>query len=236
MRILSLILICLLCLNACPAYCEQSAGTAELIYSSFAGGGPEYSAEVADGDILSCAVRYDYGGQENRVLSGAHYEAIFTFTALRAGETAVTVRWRSPILDPGEAYYTAVVDEHLNITLKKEPAMKVRIYDKVYTAALEDNETARAFAALLPMELSMTELNGNEKYHYLMSSLPSSPERVGHIEAGDIMLFGGGCVVIFYESFDTPYSYTRIGKIRSVGDLAEQLGDGEADVCFEPAD
>ena len=30
------------------------------------------------------------------------------------------------------------------------------------------DRTARAFAALLPMELHMTELNGNEKYHYLM--------------------------------------------------------------------
>ena len=114
--------------------------------------------------------------------------------------------------------------------------MRVRIYDKVYTAALEDNETARACAALLPMELSMKELNGNEKYHYLMSGLPSAPERVGHIDAGDIMLFGDDCVVVFYESFDTPYSYTRIGKIRSVGDLAEQLGDGEANVIFEPAE
>ena len=97
----------------------------------------------------------------------------------------------------------------------------------------EDNDTARAFAALLPMELRMTELNGNEKYHYLMSPLPSAPERVGHIEAGDIMLFGDDCVVVFYQSFDTPYSYTRIGKINNMKGLADALGDGDADVGFE---
>ena len=112
-------------------------------------------------------------------------------------------------------------------------AMTLRIGDQAFSAILEDNETARAFAALLPMELAMTELNGNEKYHYLMSGLPSAPARVGRVEAGDIMLFGDACVVVFYESFDTPYSYTRIGKIKDAQGLAERLGKGDANVYFE---
>ena len=235
-HILCLLLICALLLSACPAYCGQPAETTVLIYSSFAGGGPEYSVAIADESVLSCTVRYDFGGQENQILDGAHYEVIFTFTALRAGETAVTVRWESPILDCGESYFTAIVDENLNITLNKEPSMKVRVYEKAFTAALEDNETARAFAALLPMDFDMAELNGNEKYYYLDASLPSSPEPVGHIEAGDIMLYGSDCVVIFYKSFDTPYSYTRIGKIRNTEGLAEQMGDDVAWVCFERED
>ena len=112
-------------------------------------------------------------------------------------------------------------------------AMTLRIGDQAFSAILEDNETARAFAALLPMELAMTELNGNEKYHYLMSGLPSAPARVGRVEAGGIMLFGDACVVVFYESFDTPYSYTRIGKIKDAQGLAERLGKGDANVYFE---
>ena len=114
----------------------------------------------------------------------------------------------------------------------EERVMTIRIGERGFSATLADNDTARAFAALLPMELSMTELNGNEKYHYLMGPLPSAPERVGHIEAGDIMLFGDNCVVVFYQSFDTPYSYTRIGKIHDAEALAPVLGAGDVGVRF----
>ena len=118
------------------------------------------------------------------------------------------------------------------VTTEEERSMKVWIGGTAFDAALAENDTARAFAALLPMELHMTELNGNEKYHYLMSGLPNAPERVGHIEAGDILLFGDSCVVVFYQSFDTPYSYTRIGRIGNADGLAELLGPGDADVTF----
>ena len=122
------------------------------------------------------------------------------------------------------------------ITTEEEQknAMTIRIGEQEFIAALEDSDTGRAFAALLPMELHMTELNGNEKYHYLMGPLPAASQRVGHIEDGDIMLFGDDCVVVFYQSFDTPYSYTRIGKINDIEGLADALGDGDADVIFAP--
>lgn len=210
----------------------ESAKSFTLSYASFDGGGPIYRVSIADESVLVCETRYDYGGQDLELIDGASYDVYFTLTGLKQGETAVTVRWDSPILDSGEAYFTAAVDEKLNVTLEKEPAMNVQIYDRCFTARLEDNETARAFAALLPMELHMTELNGNEKYHYLMSGLPSSPQRVGHIEKGDIMLFGDDCVVIFYQSFDTPYSYTRIGRITNPESLERQLSGDWADVSF----
>lgn len=205
-----------------------------LSYSSFDGGGAAYRVSIADETVLACETRYDYGGQDPELIEGASYDVYFTLIGLKQGETAVTVRWDSPILDSGEAHFTATVDEKLNVKLEKEPAMNVQIYDRCFTAALEDNETARAFAALLPMTLHMTELNGNEKYHYLMSGLPASPQRVGRIEKGDIMLFGDDCVVLFYQSFDTPYSYTRIGKIADTEQLEQQLAGDWADVVFSP--
>ena len=33
------------------------------------------------------------------------------------------------------------------------------------------------------------------------------------------MLYGNNCLVIFYKSFDTSYSYTRIGHIENLEDL-----------------
>ena len=82
-----------------------------------------------------------------------------------------------------------------------------------FTATLEDNETTRELLKKLPLEVSMSELNGNEKYYYFDESFPTNSYRPGNISTGDIMLYGNDCLVIFYEEFDNPYSYTRIGKI-----------------------
>lgn len=63
------------------------------------------------------------------------------------------------------------------------------------------------------------ELNGNEKYIYMDSSLPINSSNPKHIEVGDIMLYGSNCLVIFYKSFDTNYSYTKIGHIDNLHNL-----------------
>ncbi len=110
----------------------------------------------------------------------------------------------------------------------------IDIHGTTFTAQLEDNATARAFLDLLPTTLTMDELNGNEKYHYLDSSLPSEPQRVGTIHAGDIMLYGSDCIVVFYQTFRTPYSYTRIGSITDPTQLAAALGSAAASVTFTP--
>lgn len=81
------------------------------------------------------------------------------------------------------------------------------------SVTLEDNETVKSFLNRLSLEFVAEELNGNEKYYYLDEDLPSNSQQVDRIEKGDIMLFGSDCLVIFYESFNTSYSYTRIGKI-----------------------
>jgi hypothetical protein len=104
---------------------------------------------------------------------------------------------------------------------------------KTFTATLADSETGRAFAQLLPLTLPMTELNGNEKYHYLDSSLPTDSYQPGTIQAGDLMLYGNNCVVLFYETFSSSYSYTRIGSIDNPAGLAAALGSGNVSVRFE---
>ena len=102
-----------------------------------------------------------------------------------------------------------------------------------FTATLADSETGEAFAALLPLTVTMNELNGNEKYHYLSSSLPTSAYQPGTIHVGDLMLYGNNCVVLFYETFNTSYSYTRIGAIDNPSSLTSSLGSGNVSVRFE---
>ena len=204
-----------------------------LSYSSFDGGGYCYSVQVADETIVSAGLRYDYGSQNHELEDGSPFDALITLTAVKPGETEVVIQWESPILPPGEAHYLAVIGDDLAIELKEEPYIRVSIYDVPFVAKLEDNETAAAFAALLPMRLDMDELNGNEIYHYLPEPLPSAPERVGHVNAGDIMLYGDSCVVIFYESFDTSYTYTPIGNIADAEGLAAEIAGEGAYVSFE---
>ena len=85
------------------------------------------------------------------------------------------------------------------------------------------------------MSWRSNELNGNEKYHYLSSSLPTAAYQPGTIHAGDLMLYGNNCVVLFYETFNTSYSYTRIGAIDNPSGLASALGSGNISVRFEKA-
>ena len=111
-------------------------------------------------------------------------------------------------------------------------AIKISIGDKTFTATLEDNPSARAFAETFPLEIEMNELNGNEKYFYLDKNLPSDSKRIGAIHSGDLMLFGSNCVVIFYKDFSTSYSYTRLGKIEDASELEKILGAGNVKVKF----
>ena len=95
----------------------------------------------------------------------------------------------------------------------------ININNKKLGIDLENNSTVSALVKMLPLNLSMSDLNSNEKYAYLDESLPTNTYSPKHIEAGDVMLFGDNCLVIFYESFDTSYSYSKIGHINNLPEL-----------------
>lgn len=123
----------------------------------------------------------------------------------------------------------------VNDTIKKEESesmnqttnIKAIINNNEYKVSLEENETVSKFLELLPQEFNMSELNGNEKYVNLDTTLPTNSYNPKHINAGDIMLYGNNCLVVFYKSFDTSYSYTKIGHIDNLKDL------GNKDIIIE---
>lgn len=119
------------------------------------------------------------------------------------------------------------------MTLMAQTPINIIVGSKTFTATLADSETGEAFAALLPLTVTMNELNGNEKYHYLNSSFPTAAYQPGTIHAGDLMLYGNNCIVLFYETFNTSYSYTRLGAIDNPSGLASALGSGNVSVRFE---
>lgn len=115
----------------------------------------------------------------------------------------------------------------------KTDSITLKIGNSSFLVVLEDNATARAFAALLPLTMTMNELNGNEKYYMLPDNLPTASSRPGRIENGDLMLYGSNCLVLFYDTFPTSYSYTRIGKVVEPNGLAAAVGNGRVTVTME---
>ena len=114
---------------------------------------------------------------------------------------------------------------------EREETLRITVKGSVLEAKLYKNETAQAFASLLPLTLEMSAMP-HEKYGYLPSRLPSSAKSVERIQAGDLMLWGNDCLVLFYESFSTSYSYTPVARIADCEGLAEVLGSGGAPIAF----
>ncbi|HEY9125186.1 MAG TPA: cyclophilin-like fold protein [Bacteroidales bacterium] len=121
----------------------------------------------------------------------------------------------------------------LSINAQESVKIKITVGANSFVATLFDNATAKAFMALLPMSITMNELNGNEKYYFLSNNLPSTSENPSTIQNGDLMLYGSNCIVLFYETFNTSYSYTKIGKIYNPTGLKTALGSQNPSVTFE---
>ena len=113
--------------------------------------------------------------------------------------------------------------------------MKIEIQagGETFRAVLSDSPSGRALAEQLPMTVTMRELNGNEKFYDLAEALPTDTKEIGSIHAGDLMLYGPDCLVLFYKDFKTTYSYTKLGRVTDVSGLEEALGSGDVQVTFQ---
>ena len=78
----------------------------------------------------------------------------------------------------------------------------------------------------------MNDLNGNEKHAELPKALPAKASRPGTIRNGDLMLYGSETLVVFYVTFDSAYSYTRLGRVDEPAGLAQALGPRAVRVVF----
>lgn len=113
-----------------------------------------------------------------------------------------------------------------------EANMWMTIGERRFSITLADNAAARAFAAQFPLTLDMAELNGNEMHADLLRALRTDAGRPGIIHAGDLMLYGSNTVVVFYETFRSSYSYTRLGHVDDPADMVRALGQRGSRVVF----
>ncbi len=106
--------------------------------------------------------------------------------------------------------------------------MEMRIGDTAVTVAWEENESVTALRELVaqrPLIIRMSTYGGFEQVGPIGLSLPRS-DRQTTTAPGDIMLYSGSQIVIFYGS--NAWSYTRLGHVElSQKEMAALLSHGD---------
>ena len=144
---------------------------------------------------------------------------ILVVVVVSAIVTTILMNNKSPNIDTELNQETSITNN--NEKENKMAKIYANLNNEKLEINLEENSTTSALVKLLPLDITMNDLNKNEKYAYLDESLPTNTYSPKHIEAGDVMLFGDNCLVVFYKSFDTSYSYTKIGHIDNLPDLGD---------------
>ena len=114
--------------------------------------------------------------------------------------------------------------------------MNVQVGDYNFTATLENNAAVEELVEMMkegPVTISMGDYSGFEKVGSLGRSLTTSNSQTT-TDAGDIVLYNGNNIVMFYGS--NSWSYTRIGKIDDLTDWKKALGSGSITAVFTLAE
>ena len=110
--------------------------------------------------------------------------------------------------------------------------MNVQVGGSTFTATLEDNAAAEALAERMeqsPVTIQMSDYAGFEKVGALETGLPAEDSRIT-TQAGDIVLYQGDQIVVFYGS--NTWSYTLLGRIDDLTGWGDALGAGDVTVTF----
>lgn len=114
--------------------------------------------------------------------------------------------------------------------------IQLQVNGRTFAATLEQNDAARALAQRLaesPLTLRLQNYGGFEKVGPLGESLPAN-DRQTTTHAGDIVLYQGDQIVLFYGS--NSWSYTRLGRVNDLTGWADALGRGDVTVTFSLAE
>ena len=117
-----------------------------------------------------------------------------------------------------------------------EMKMNVQVGDYTFTATLENNTAVDELVEMMkegPVTISMGDYSGFEKVGSLGRNLTTSNSQTT-TDAGDIVLYNGNNIVMFYGS--NSWSYTKIGKIDDLTDWEKALGSGSITAVFTLAE
>ncbi|MDY6387187.1 MAG: cyclophilin-like fold protein [Fibrobacter sp.] len=112
--------------------------------------------------------------------------------------------------------------------------LKIHVNDTSFTATLEENSSAKAFAEFLAqgdMTLDMRDYGSFEKVADLPRSFPRNDTQID-TDAGDIILYQGNTITIYYDK--NSWNFTRLARIDNVNKkrLQQILGKGNVKATF----
>lgn len=165
---------------------------------------------------------------KKKLFAGLVLAAMFVSSAYSAGnlqpeEAARSEHTAETTMETSEI---ATTEESRVIT------MNVQIGSSTFTATLENNTAVDSFVRMMqtaPVVIQMNDYSGFEKVGSIGTSLPASNSQTT-TQSGDIVLYNGNQIVIFYGS--NSWSYTRLGKIDDLSGWTEALGSGDVTVTF----
>lgn len=108
--------------------------------------------------------------------------------------------------------------------------MKITIGNQIFTASFANTISAEEFKKKLPLTLEMSDYGGFEKIATI-DRLPNADKRENSLGLGDLMLYSGNTLVLFYDNHGG-YSYTRIAKIDNTNGLREALSSKNVTITF----
>ena len=116
------------------------------------------------------------------------------------------------------------------VTTEEEKDMKLSIGETVVPVTWEENASVEALGELLPLTIQMSMYGGFEQVGAIGAELPRSDAQTT-TAAGDIVLYSGNQIVIFYGS--NAWAYTRLGHVDlSQEEMAGLLGNGDVTVTL----
>lgn len=126
------------------------------------------------------------------------------------------------------------IEEKTNDELNMNNEIELIVDGMSFSGTLYDNATTKSFRALLPLSVEMKDYSDNEKYYNLSEDLPTHSINLKTVSSGDLMLFGSSTLVLFYEEFNTSYSYSKIAKVEDAERLSVLLrGKKSVNITFQ---
>ena len=112
--------------------------------------------------------------------------------------------------------------------------LQIRIGDTLVAVEWEENESVQALRDMrtdTPLTIQMSMYGGFEQVGSIGSSLPRNDVQTT-TGAGDIVLYSGNQIVVFYGS--NSWAYTRLGHItdQDAAGMAELLGNGDVAITI----
>ena len=126
-------------------------------------------------------------------------------------------------------------EEKEEMEMPEQMQMQLKIGETDVAVEWENNASVKALRALCadtPLTIRMSMYGGFEQVGSIGQNLPRNDSQTT-TQAGDIVLYSGDQIVVFYGS--NAWSYTRLGHIsdKSAEKMAELLGNGDVRITIE---